>query len=206
MIDYFLDVDGKFDDIKKAIREFKDDVKKHFASVGEDLDGLKEKIFNFAKSIKQKFSDHIGIGEILTIGLGGSLILFVKKIGDALETLAGPFDDLSGILSGFDKLLKSASKAINAFAMKTKSQALMNVAISVGILAASIVALTLVDQTKLWSAVGALGVLSAGLLGDPVLLAKCGRCLHWHGDSRRGHVRRCYLAAYAPRDTQDAIV
>ena len=175
VIDYFLDVDGKFDDIKKAIREFKDDVKKHFASVGEDLDGLKEKIFNFAKSIKQKFSDHIGIGEILTIGLGGSLILFVKKIGDALETLAGPFDDLSGILSGFDKLLKSASKAINAFAMKTKSQALMNVAISVGILAASIVALTLVDQTKLWSAVGALGVLSAGLLGVSAAMGIIGK-------------------------------
>lgn len=175
VIDYFLDVDGKFDDIRKAIGEFKDDVKKHFASVGEDLDGLKEKIFNFAKSIKQKFSDHIGIGEILTIGLGGGLILFIKKIGDALETLAGPFDDLAGIVSGFEKMLKSASKAINAFAMKTKSQALMNVAISIGILAASIVALTLVDQTKLWSAVGALGVLSAGLLGVSAAMGIIGK-------------------------------
>lgn len=40
----------------------------------------------------------------------------------------------------------------------------MNVAISIGILAASIVALTLVDQSKLWSAVSALGALSLGLL------------------------------------------
>ena len=51
----------------------------------------------------------------------------------------------------------------------------MNVAISIGILAASIVALTLVDQTKLWSAVGALGVLSAGLLGVSAAMGIIGK-------------------------------
>ena len=164
VFDYFIGITGKFDILGKAIKDFKDDVRKNLLSVGEDFDGLKKKIFDFLKTVKDKFSEHVGLGEILTIGVGASIIVFVKKIGDALEALSGPFKSISDILSGFDTLLGSCSTAINAFATKTKSQALMNVAISIGILAASIVALTLVDQSKLWSAVSALGALSLGLL------------------------------------------
>ena len=164
VFDYFIGITGKFDILGKAIKDFKDDVRKNLLSVGEDFDGLKKKIFDFLKTVKDKFSEHVGLGEILTIGVGASIIVFVKKIGDALEALSGPFKSISNILSGFDTLLGSCSTAINAFATKTKSQALMNVAISIGILAASIVALTLVDQSKLWSAVSALGALSLGLL------------------------------------------
>ena len=164
VFDYFIGITGKFDILGKAIKDFKDDVRKNLLSVGEDFDGLKKKIFDFLKTVKDKFSEHVGLGEILTISVGASIIVFVKKIGDALEALSGPFKSISDILSGFDTLLGSCSTAINAFATKTKSQALMNVAISIGILAASIVALTLVDQSKLWSAVSALGALSLGLL------------------------------------------
>ena len=175
VIDYFLNMDGCFDDIKMAVKDFKEDVKKYFHEAGENVDGFKKKIIDFAESIKQKFSDNIGIGEILTIGIGGGLILFVKKIGDALETLAGPIGDLAGILSNFNGMLKSCSKTINAFAFKTKSQALINIAIAIGILTASIVALTLVDQTKLWSVVGAIGILAGGLLAVSAVMGVLGK-------------------------------
>lgn len=175
VVDYFLNITGQFDSLTDAIKKFKDDVKKYFTGVGDDVDGLKVKLFEFAKAIKEKFSEHIGIGEILTIGVGAGIIVFVKKIGDALETLSGPFDSIAGILSNFESMLGSCSKAINAFALKTKSQALLNVAIAVGILAASLVALTLVDQTKLWSAVGALGALAGGLLAVSAAMGIIGK-------------------------------
>lgn len=175
VVDYFLDITGQFDGLTDAIKKFKDDVKKYFTGVGEDVDGLRAKIFEFVKSIKEKVSENIGIGEILSIGIGAGIIVFVKKIGDALETLSGPFDSIAGILSNFEAMLGSCSKAINAFALKTKSQALLNVAIAVGILAASLVALTLVDQSKLWSAVGALGALAGGLLAVSAAMGIIGK-------------------------------
>ncbi len=175
VVDYFLDITGQFDGLTDAIKKFKDDVKKYFTGVGEDVDGLRAKIFEFVKSIKEKFSENIGIGEILSIGIGAGIIVFVKKIGDALETLSGPFNSIAGILSNFEAMLGSCSKAINAFALKTKSQALLNVAIAVGILAASLVALTLVDQSKLWSAVGALGALAGGLLAVSAAMGIIGK-------------------------------
>ncbi len=175
VVDYFLNITGQFDSLTDAIEKFKDDVKKYFTGVGEDVDGLKSKIFEFVKAIKEKFSENIGIGEILTVGIGAGIFVFVKKIGDALETLSGPFGSIAGILSNFESMLGSCSKAINAFALKTKSQALLNVAIAVGILAASLVALTLVDQSKLWSAVGALGALAGGLLAVSAAMGIIGK-------------------------------
>lgn len=164
VLGYFFNIDGRFEDLKITIKNFKDAIKKYLGEAGEDFDNVKEKIFDFIDSIKEKFSSNIGIGELLTIGIGGALILFVKKIGDALEVLAGPFGDIAAIIGNFNKIMKGCSKVLNAFALKTKSQALLNVAFAIAVLAGSIALLTLLDQGKMWSAVGALGVLAAGLL------------------------------------------
>ncbi len=79
VFDYFIGITGKFDILGKAIKDFKDDVRKNLLSVGEDFDGLKKKIFDFLKTVKDKFSEHVGLGEILTIGVGASIIVFVKR-------------------------------------------------------------------------------------------------------------------------------
>ena len=117
---------------------------------------MKNRIFDIALEIREKLADKIGFGEIFALGLGAAMVAFTKKISDALGTIAGPFE-------GIEAVLKSASKALNAFAMETKSKALLNVAEAIAVLVGALAVLTLLDQEKLKGAMVVLGILAAGL-------------------------------------------
>lgn len=164
VIDYFLDIDGRFEDIKESFRSFKESAKQHLTEAGNKFDWLKDKILGFAGAVKDKISSNIGMGEILTVGIGAGLIFFVKKIGDALETIAGPIGEMADVFTNFNGVLKSLQKALNAFAMKTKAEALLKISLAIAVLAGSIALLTLLNPGKMWSAVGAIFVLAAILL------------------------------------------
>lgn len=164
VIDYFLDIDGRFEDIKEAFRSFKESAKQHLTEAGNKFDWLKDKILGFSNAVKDKISSNIGMGEILTVGIGAGLIFFVKKIGDALETIAGPIGEIAEVVTNFNGVLKGLQKVLNAFAMKTKAEALLKIAFAIAVLAGSIALLTLLDPGKMWSAIGAIGALAAILL------------------------------------------
>ena len=175
VVGYFGNIGGCFDDAKTAVGDFKESTKRNLSEAGEGIDNVKTKILDFVAFIKEKIGKNIGVGEILTVGIGGGLMVFTKKIGDVLETLAGPVEAFTDIFENFGGMLKSCSKAINAFTLKTKSQALINVAIAIGVLTASVTVLTLLDQEKMWSAVGAIGALAAGLLALSAAMGAIGK-------------------------------
>mgnify|MGYP004641757199 CR=1 FL=1 len=164
VVGYFLDTGDSFDSIRAALDRFKENIKTRLEEAGQSIDTFKGKLANFVLEARSKISDNLGMGEILTVGIGAGMIVTIKKIGDALEKLAGPFDDIANVVKNFNGILESAKKAINAFALQTKSKALLNVAFAIATLAGAIALLTLLDQEKMWSAVGALGVLAVGLL------------------------------------------
>lgn len=156
---------GGFNNLGEVVEAMKNHIAGYFTGLTGHLDGTLKKIVDFIANLRSKFSDKIGLGEILTIGIGAGLIVTVKKLGDALELLAGPFAALSDIGGSFAKVLTSCSKALNAFALKTKSQALINIAGAIAILVGAIAVLTMLDQDRLLSAVVLLGGLAAGLVG-----------------------------------------
>lgn len=162
VVDYFLDIDGRFDVLSNAISKFKNDIAVYFLGVGKTFDDLKVKIFDFVDTAKAELGEHMG--EILTIGLGLSMVYFTKKVGDVLSFLAAPFKEISGIISSFNGMLGACTDSIKAFTLKTKSEAIKNIAISIGILAASLALLSRIDQQNLWSSVGALSVVAAELV------------------------------------------
>ena len=163
VVDYFLDIGGKFDGAKESIQVFKNDAQKNLQQTGVNFDNLKTGIGKFADYIKDKLSN-IGLGQILTVVVGGSLILIMKKIAGIVETFASPFASLSGMMSGLKDVLK-------AYSMQLKANALLKIAIAIGVLAASIAVLSMLDQGKVWSAVGALGALAVGLVGISAAIA-----------------------------------
>lgn len=166
VIDYFFDLDGAFEKITTAATDFKDKVESSFTDAGQSVDTLQGKLYSFITFIKTKLSEHIGLGEVLTVGVGAGLILSVKKIGNILEVLSKPLVSLQGILDGVGGVLESVSALNNAKAWEKKSKAVLNIAIAVGILAAALVALTTqTDTTKLGAAIGAIFTLSVGLVG-----------------------------------------
>lgn len=163
VIDYFVDIDGGINKVKSSAKSFKDNLKQYFTETGNNLDALKDKIVTFAHTVGQKLSDNIGIGELFTIGLGAGLILLMKTVNKVIDTIGGPLGDFSRIIDGLSGVLKS-------YSMKIKAEALEKVAISIAILAGSLVALSRVDQKNLWSAVGALSVVAVELIALTALM------------------------------------
>lgn len=117
------------------------------------------------------------------VGASVFLLMTVKKMVDIVDSISAPFaglgDLLSGVgevlhksakgvrkvLKGVEKVLNGFGKVLNAKAFKIKAEALKDVAISIGILAASVYVLAQLNITALWSAVGAIFVLSGILIG-----------------------------------------
>ena len=173
VIDYFLDIDGHFDGFvglfdglkTKIQKKINEGVTQPLAGVGVTLDTVKNKVLSFFGEVGKKISDNVGWGEIFTILLGGSLVLTTTRIAKALKSLSGPFKlfmDFGGAING---VLGNIGKALKAFSFSIKAQSILSIALAIGVLAASIALLTILDQDKMKSAIGAIAVLGIALLG-----------------------------------------
>ena len=125
-------------------------------------------------------------GKLFASGVSVGMIMLLKKLADAFETIAAPLAGFGDLMSGagevmhksargVNKVLKSTAKVIksfarvlNSFAFSVKARAIKNIAIAIGILVASVIALTFIDPKKLWNAVGVIAVLAV-ILGGLVL-------------------------------------
>lgn len=93
--------------------------------------------------------------------------LIVKKIWDFISALTKPIagfgeilDSVNDVVEGFEDTGKNFQKVIKSFALSVKADALKNIAIAIAILVGSVIALTFVDQEKLYGAVGIVLALS----------------------------------------------
>ena len=115
-----------------------------------------EKLVDFFKGINW--------GQIIAVASILGVFVILKKIGDALSTLAAPFEAFADIGEGVGRVLKSTSKAINAFKNKMNAEALKTLAIAIGILVGSLVVLVgVMKDNNVWEAVGVIAAL-AGIL------------------------------------------
>ncbi len=167
-IDYFSEKVSKlgdlFSNLKVSMAEFKDSVVLHLKTAGEGVDSFKGKMANLISFLGTKF-DNIGFGEVFTVALGVGMVKSIKKLEEALSKLAKPLKSISDIADKFGGVLTGVQNILKAYTMQIKSKALLNIAIAIGILAASIALLSLIDTAKLWGAIGALAALSALLVG-----------------------------------------
>lgn len=157
VVGYFTDIDGLSDllanaweklrtvakDVFAAIKNY---VETNFGWVGTAYEVVKEKTLQLVEFLKEKLTG-IDIGALLTVGLGLGMIGFLRSMSNLMKAISN--FSLTGLI-GLDDVLNSMSKRLNAAAIK-------DIAIAIGILAASVALLTLVDHSKLLGAVGALG-------------------------------------------------
>lgn len=133
------------------------------------LNTLLDLITNIGLKIKDVFGTlEIDFSKVLVIGRAIGVFLIIKKLTDVIsgfgKTLANVTQPFAKLGKVFDAVTGAVNDLKDAKIKQMKVNNFKTIAISIGILAASIALLSKMDQGAMWSAVGALTVMGAGLV------------------------------------------
>ena len=149
--------------------------------------GIKEtasKVWAAIKSFAGKAVDFVkGIdwGKVFAGVLGGGTlaasIFFINKgmniadkFADFLKVLASPIEGLGNMLKGLGSMFTGIGKSFEANVWEKKSNAILNIAKAIGVLALSLIALTFVNTEKLWEVIPIMGLL-VGYMASLIAIA-----------------------------------
>lgn len=114
-------------------------------------------------------------GALFTAGMSVGILVVMNKIGNALSVFEGLGDMFENIGTAIKDLGKGFKKLSGAAKNWALSKVITSIAIAIGVLAASLWVLSTVEPGRLWSAVGAIGVLTlvmGGLIAGLMALSK----------------------------------
>lgn len=117
---------------------------------------------------------------VAAIGIAGfaGFLKVLSTIGKALDVISGPFEGLGEIIGNLATAVESVDKYIKAKSFETKTNAILNLAKAIALLAASVTVLSLMDVGKVWSSVAAILAL-AGILA--ILTAAMAKLVEFEG-------------------------
>lgn len=149
-----------------------------FFEIGKNIiqglvNGLKSGVkglWNFIKEIATTCVDlfnKIDFGKVLAAGIGISMLLLVKKLIDIIQNFVSPLEGFANMLEGIGSAFENIGKGIKT---KLVSEAMKNMAVSIAILAVSILLLSRLDPGTLWATIGAIAALAA-IIGALAILA-----------------------------------
>ena len=98
-------------------------------------------------------------------GVGFGLFKLFKSLGDILDG----FGDIS---ENFGEILENLGGCLEGFQQKLKAEALKKIAVAVAILAAALLVLSFIDEDKLSTAIAAVTMLFAELLGSMAVFSR----------------------------------
>ena len=151
------DIIGKVADFFQSVGNVVGDL---WGKISPVLDEVFDHIHDWFSTLGEKLGDAIGTGDfnkvldVINVGLLGGIVVILRKFlknglnidfgGGFMEKLSGIFDQLTGTLK--------------AMQTKLKAEALIKIAIALGILTASLVVLSLIDSGALTKALIAMSV------------------------------------------------
>ena len=151
-----------------------------FFEIGQNIiqglvNGLKtgtSVLFEIIKGIGSKCYEifkKVDIGKLIALGIGISMLVIFNKLLNTINNVIEPIRSFSDMMKDFGNAAINVSKGIKA---KLVGEAIKNIAISIAILAASILILSKIDAPSLWKAVGAIVVLTAVIGGLALAASK----------------------------------
>lgn len=147
---------GKINTVRDYLGRFGDFIKKTFGDIPQKIADV------FAKT------DYSQVLDTLNTGLFAGLVVLVKKFfSDGFK-----FDVGGGLFDKISKSFEQLTGVLKAMETKVKTDALVKIATAVGILAASLFILALIDSAKLTAALVAAAVGLTGLVGAMKILDK----------------------------------
>lgn len=154
-------VDSKF---MKALQALWDGVKTIFGGIIKIIGDVAS---SFAGAIGDiNFNNVFDV--INTAALGG----VAYGISKFLKALSDPLDGLNGILENVTGILDNVRGCFEAYQTQLQAGTLLKIATAIGILAASILVISMIDSGKLSASLGAMTVLFANLMGAMALFSK----------------------------------
>lgn len=114
-------------------------------------------------------ADFSGVLDLLNgIAIGGAAF----SISKFLDSVTEPLEGLSGILEGVTGILDGVRGCFEAYQTNLKAGTLLKIGGAIALLAASIVAISLIDSDKLSASLGAITVLFGNLLASMAIFNK----------------------------------
>lgn len=160
-------IEGLIDGIKSLIKKAPEAIK----SVGTKIIDTFENISNSAAfdKINETLSGlwdvvkKFDFSKLLSLIPIGVALAFSKKIYGVASVLSNGISGINDVLEGFSKIEASFAKVGKAYARNLKSKAWRNIAVSIAILAGTLIILSYYDTDKLWESVKIIVAL-AGIL------------------------------------------
>ena len=134
-------------------------------------DKIGEAIGKVFSAIKEALKD-ADFNTVLDIVNGGLLAGILGGVLKFINRFSGITKDFKGFVEGFKEIIVSVKNAINTFTADIKIGMLKKIATSVAILAASVIAMSLVDSDKLASSFAVLTGLFVDLFGAMTIFQK----------------------------------
>ena len=192
-----LDFEALYNKVVQSVKEFMskisssfdfssatNNMKTSFAQMSTNaengFDNIKKVFDNICHTISSIISyitTNMSIQDAIAILISTTTLFAIKKVSDILKVFSGPIDALTNVF-------KSVEGVIKAYSFNMKSQALLKIAIALGILTAAIVVLSNIETDKLKKAGIALAALAVGILVFSAALALISKIGNVSGLSR----------------------
>lgn len=114
-------------------------------------------------------ADFSGVIDLLNGISLGAIAVGVTKFMNSLTTA---FDDVGGLLDNVKGILDGVRGCFEAYQTQLKAGTLLKIATAIGVLAASIVVISLIDSAKLTASLGAITVLFAELMTSMAVFSR----------------------------------
>lgn len=157
-------VKNVFDGIAKTLKKFAPVIYKLASLVGKAFGKLQENIVTALDNAEFK-----SIFDLVNGGLFAGILYGLKKFIDSLTNIT---DGSGGLLGNITGILDGVKGSLEAYQSALKANTLLKIAVAIGILAASLLTLSLIDSEKLTSALMAMTAMFIDLFGSMAIFSK----------------------------------
>lgn len=145
-----------FDESADAFEDFGDRIDQAVENSKTTFSNFIKMVSEFTGKVTEFVGENVTLADVFAVVLGFGTVKGIQKLSSAISTLGGP-------IKSFDSLLGSIAGSFKAFTAQIKGNALLKTALAIGVLAASIAALSMLDQEKVRSAAISLSILTAAM-------------------------------------------
>ena len=167
----FKPLQSIFDFFSKAVTAVVNALSKAAPIIGTVASVIGKALSSLGSAIAGAFTGG-GFNAVLDLFNGGVLATIGIGISKFINNLSSITKEGSGLLAGITELKDAILDTFGAIQSQIKSKTLMNIAIAIAVLTASLVALSMIDSNKLGSSLGVVTVLFGELFGTMAAFEK----------------------------------